>query len=259
MDIQAFIDQWFVQPFWERGGYNIVNTVVYAAIALVAIFAIWRLLGWLKIKVNRKFILAIVPYILFGSTVRVLVDANRYPYSPLTVTPGIYIVTFAVVLAPLILLRKRPDYERDLGLFGLAAWLSQIWMVPFPVNWLPALQVLALAVLGVAVALLAIRLLRLADSLPYRLAAFAHAFDGGSTAIAVSQLGYWEQHVVGGALVTLNPFLFYAVKVAFITAAIVVLQKAKLSEQERNYLTLILIIFGLAPGFRDWLRLLAGV
>ena len=38
MDFFAFIQSYFVNPLWDRTGYNMVNTLVYAAVALGALF-----------------------------------------------------------------------------------------------------------------------------------------------------------------------------------------------------------------------------
>ena len=43
-----------------------------------------------------KFFIALLPFIFLGSTVRAFVDANILPYTPYTVSPGIYLFTAAL-------------------------------------------------------------------------------------------------------------------------------------------------------------------
>jgi uncharacterized membrane protein len=72
---------------------------------------------------------------------------------------------------------------------------------------------------------------------------------------------YFEQHVVSGALGTIfgTMFAFYVVKVLFSSLAVWIVETSDDKRDEKNYVLLLLVIFGLAPGVRDALRLLAGV
>ena len=90
MDPWQFFYDNFIRPMDERTGYNAINTITYAAIALLAAYLLYKGLQRLKIKIDDSFVPSIIPFILFGSTLRVVVDANILPYSYLTTTPGIY-------------------------------------------------------------------------------------------------------------------------------------------------------------------------
>ena len=96
-----------------------------------------------------------------------------------------------------------------------------------------------------------------------RATVFSHALDGAATFVGVSLLGYSEQHVVANILFGIGtPLLFFAVKILFASAAVELIGRELPSVQDvekRNYLLLLLTIFGLAPGLRDALRILAGV
>ncbi|MCX6772485.1 MAG: DUF63 family protein, partial [Candidatus Micrarchaeota archaeon] len=106
----GFVEDYFVKSIFERTGYNMVNTLAYAAIALGALYLIW---SFLKKKgfdfASRDFLYGVGAFVLFGSTARVLTDAvdaghslgvlsQMFGYGYLTVTPGIYIVTAALFL-----------------------------------------------------------------------------------------------------------------------------------------------------------------
>jgi uncharacterized membrane protein len=73
-------------------------------------------------------------------------------------------------------------------------------------------------------------------------------------------LCYQEEHVFGGFLAGFDFGLvvFLLIKVAFSILACYVIEKELKNEHSRNFVYLLIIIFGLAPGVRDALRLLAG-
>ena len=144
----GFIDDYFISPIWDKTGYNAVNTLVYAVIALGAAWLIYKGLKKEKIAIDDKFVLSIIPYILLGSTARVITDAvdtgvmqlsagagnplaslvlnsHIYDYSYLTVTPGIYIVTGLLTLAAVFGFKRmrRPELIAPVGLM---LWLSQL-------------------------------------------------------------------------------------------------------------------------------------
>ena len=75
-------------------GYNPVNTLTYGLILAFAVYYIHNFLRREGIKVDGIFALAILPYILLGSTLRVLEDANFFspPFIYLMISPLIYIL-----------------------------------------------------------------------------------------------------------------------------------------------------------------------
>ena len=114
-----FIYDYFVNPIWDRTGYNVVNTAVYATIALVAIYALNQALRG-RVKMDEGFVRGVLCFVLFGSTMRVVTDSidngvfkpvtpihqmvlqsHLWDYGYLTVTPGIYVLTAALLLISL--------------------------------------------------------------------------------------------------------------------------------------------------------------
>ncbi|MEM4389455.1 MAG: DUF63 family protein [Candidatus Micrarchaeia archaeon] len=288
MTLDEFIYRYYIQPIQQHTGYNPVNTLTYVVIALAAAYGIFLLLRHERIRIDRKFVLSIIPFILFGSTFRVLVDAvdtgvaathrgalgglfgkivvdsGIYNYGYLTVTPGIYVVVGLLTLASVLVFNKLGK-GHALAHFGWALWLTQLALfLPLAKNHLYFALVLALAVGGTLLARPFLR--HYGVKLPLaELAVFSHALDGGATFVIIdiynrlAGAAYFEQHVVGRWIgdVFGTMFAFYAIKVAFATAACVVLDREK-DESEKMYILLLLVIFGLAPGVRDVLRLLAG-
>ncbi len=75
MDFTAFIQSYFINPLWDRTGYNIVNTLAYAAVALGALYLIWRQFEKHKVQIDRSFWACALAFVLFGSSLRVLTDS----------------------------------------------------------------------------------------------------------------------------------------------------------------------------------------
>ncbi|MBN2065933.1 MAG: DUF63 family protein [Candidatus Thermoplasmatota archaeon] len=74
-------------------GYTLVSELTYGVILVAALFVIYELLKKLKIVIDWKFCLALLPYIIFGPAMRVLEDA-QYFQEPLVywfISPLIYL------------------------------------------------------------------------------------------------------------------------------------------------------------------------
>ncbi|MBI4399525.1 DUF63 family protein [Candidatus Micrarchaeota archaeon] len=287
------IQTYFIDPIWQRSGYNTINTVVYAVIALVAAYAIFKLLRTLRIRIDEKFVLYIMPFILFGSTLRVLtditdrgmiggyrdylfglmgtiIDSHVYDYSYFTVTPGIYIVVGLLTLASVIFFHKIKRFDL-LPWFGTVLWLSQlILLIPAFKFYSYGILVLALALVGLGTGLVVLKHIKAKSYFP-SIVVFSHSLDGAATYVVLNVFSslenkqFFEQHVLSRGIgdvgeAVFGPgngmLLFFLVKVAFATLATVVLEKEENAE-EKNYVVLLLSIFGLAPGVRDLLTMVA--
>lgn len=75
-------------------GYNPVNTLTYGLILALSVYWIYIFLDKKKIEVDVRFAFALVPYILLGSTLRVLEDADFFSGNVryLMISPIIYLV-----------------------------------------------------------------------------------------------------------------------------------------------------------------------
>lgn len=81
-------------------GYTLVSEITYGILLVVALFAIYKLLKKLKIVVDWRFCLALMPYILFGPVTRVLEDADYFsePTIYWFISPLIYVQIAAYAL-----------------------------------------------------------------------------------------------------------------------------------------------------------------
>lgn len=117
-----FYDQWIWKYYWGpviadaaghsaswngvavNEGYTLVSELTYGVILVVALYGIYKLLKKLKITIDWKFCLALMPYILFGPVTRVLED-TVYFNEPLVywfISPFIYFQIAAYALFFLI-------------------------------------------------------------------------------------------------------------------------------------------------------------
>ncbi|MEW5996159.1 MAG: DUF63 family protein [Candidatus Micrarchaeota archaeon] len=290
-----FVSDFFINPIAERTGYNFVNTLFYATLAILAVYALWLLFKKFKIQINNDFFYGTLSFVLFGSTARVVTDAvdsgaltaatplhqfvlstGLYQYGFITVSPGIYVVVASLLLLSIAALHhfRRMRYLKYIGLSLFA--FHFLLLLPFLRYWMHAVPVLLMAAIPFALAFCYFRNPYLcgdnrqksADScrLPSSLVVGAQALDGAATFYIIdvfspiAGIPYFEQHVISRAVGEFldTYLLFYLIKIAIAFAASYFVGKEKLSDDEKRYILLIFIIIGLAPGLRDLLRMVAG-
>ena len=100
--ISQFINTYYLDPIRGDEGYNPVNTFTWAVVLGICIFGVFRLLEKLKVKITPRFIASVLPFVLAGSSLRVLEDSPagiiHPPLTYLLITPNIYFLVFAVTV-----------------------------------------------------------------------------------------------------------------------------------------------------------------
>ncbi|MFH1785083.1 MAG: DUF63 family protein [Candidatus Micrarchaeota archaeon] len=277
--MENFIYEYFIKPIWDHSGYNIVNTITYAVIAMVAIFFIHRWFKTIKLKIDENFIFGIMAFVLFGSTVRVVTDSidsnvfapvtpihefvlnsHLWDYGYVTVTPGVYILTAAILLASIAVFNKlkRMDLVKYVG---LALWLPHfLILIPFMEYWIYSIPILILAAIPTYIAWKFFKNEILATVVA------GQALDGAATFFVIdyfstiSGIRYFEQHVFSAAIGAIGGtyLFFYLIKTGIAFLAADVINKEKISIEDKHYIALVIIIMGFAPGIRDILRMMIG-
>jgi len=248
--VQNFFNKYFASP-----GYNTVNTTVYAVLFMLSAYVIFLVLKKMKVRIDKRFATAVAPFVLLGSSIRVLVDSNVLK-SFLFVSPTIYLIiaafTLACVVASLFLEKKcRIPYHKTLFVMGLAPGLLPLFIIKFT-NFYAAFLI-SLFILP-WLALLAIA----KWSRENKIVSLIHIFDSTTTAVSLEFFGYTEQHVVPNIFINaLGPFSFVLVKAIAIFVILIVIDRYCKNREFRNYLKLVIGILGAATGTRDFLRLLA--
>jgi uncharacterized membrane protein len=269
-DLNAWIYKYYIDPIIYDTGYNPVNTVTWAIVLGVAVFALIKLFRRLDLKLDERLVLYTLPYIFAGSSLRVIEDANLVlpPWKYLLITPLIYFLVFLVTIAALLLAReiKGPDFYREYAAIGLV-WtvlnLSALSTLGFKNVWVFA------AVFGlgstVAGSIYLLRLyipwLRFLNDRYNLIILYASMLDASSTYIGVDWFGYYEKHVVPTYLIDLvgTAAVMYPLKLVILLPVLSIIDKALEEPSLRNLAKLVLITLGLAPAVRNTLRLALGI
>ncbi len=289
------LDDYFIGPIFERTGYNAINTLTYAAIALFSLYIIWRLLKKRDFDFSSNdFLYGTAAFVLFGSTSRVITDlwdagaiasaaqgggflgaiysalysTKIFEYGYLTVTPGIYILTAAFFLSS-IAIGMAMKNNRFPMYAGIALWLPCFLLIlPFIQHLYFGFLVLLLAGGGSYVSYwLLSKYCGEKLKLHEKLAIAGQALDGAATYVVIDIFsketgkGYFEQHVLSAGIGTATPLgfgLFLLLKVALASLIVYFLRKENMDWKDRALVLVVVGIMGFAPGIRDLLRMLAG-
>jgi uncharacterized membrane protein len=251
------LNQWFyeyfLKPIEAKTGYNLVNTTVYAVIAIAVLYLIY--LWWKRERIRFSDLKEkVVPFVVFGSVKRVITDAvdagilkggiyNLYAYNVVNVSPGIYITIGILFILAYYVEKKWGIKATDIG--WLLAGFHFLLLLP------------ALRFWGFLIPVLFLALLPLPFVKPdYRFPIFSQALDGGATFFAVEFLGYGEQHVLTRFIGEHFGYIwFYILKVVLTYVVLKYTEK----DEMKDLIWATVVVIGLAPGLRDLLRIIAGV
>ncbi|MBI4360418.1 DUF63 family protein [Candidatus Micrarchaeota archaeon] len=273
--VSDFIQEYFINPILyqdQYAPYNVYNTAVYAIIALLAVYLIFRGLRKTGVDIDKKFFYAILPFVVFGGIFRVFEDAQilprvvnlggleLYPF----VTPYIYVLIFlllAVTAGVWWMATKNKQKTLDgVGKAGTVYAAAAFFvLVPGFKDFVSGFMILGLAALAFGLYWLVNHVRQVPGDALVSFMVFGQVFDGAATFVGTNFAGYAEQHVLGNFLIgAAGPWLFFAIKIGFALVAAEVLRK-ETAVNERNFVLLLITIFGLAPGTRDLLRIVSGV
>lgn len=266
------IQSFFIDPILNRGGYNPINTLVYLAILLaLCFFVIYPQLNKRKIKFDGAFGLALLGFILWGCSMRIMEDAQVLVRSanPLElgfyfITPGIWILVGVATIVSLLLSRwlSKRVHQPENVIFGLIGFLLAIpfvvWNFTHFQNWIGVAWIIGLWVLLFAVVAVGSKISKNEWFLKDRLSQLAYAgqsMDGFATFVAIKGFDFSEQHVISAGLLSIYPLLFPLVKICLVLVILKVLHDEKMDENLKGFIKILLMVIGLAPGLRDLLLL----
>lgn len=301
--MQDIINEYFIAPILQNGWYNPVNTIAYSMLLVIGVYLVYRMLRRMDIHIDLRFFIAILPFILWGSTTRVLHDAayagaltpelNAFYGSPIFPTPGSYIITFALALFILIisllvqkvaggmetqingrldmakpsrLVRWRVPYWK--AMFGIGVVLCIINFIMIPIaNFYALALIIKVTGLWAAVFFVPIKFMpRFIPSFKKLMSVentgilVAHFLDATATVTALSLFGYLEQHVVPRLFFPImGPFAMFFLKVIVVLPVLWIVDRYAEEGDFKNFLKIVILILGLAPGMRDMIRLGVGV
>lgn len=279
-NISQFINTYYLNPIRTDDGYNLVNTFTWAVVLGICIFGVFRLLEKLEVKITPRFILSILPFVLAGSSLRVLEDSPagifHPPFSYLLITPNIYFLVFGITVACLwtsIRLQKAglvKDYHPVFAGFGLAWFLLNLGTLLYFENivfaYVPVFVIGAGTGLTYAFYLVARRLKSSIFTDPLNLSILlAHMLDASSTYIGIDKLGYFEKHVLPSYLIKLTDtaLVMYPLKLIIFVGVLYALDTQFEKDEESNKLKMlikmVILILGLSPATRNTIRMMLGI
>ncbi len=241
----------------NASGYTWINTIIYAIIFVLGVYLVYyKILRPLKIKVDGRFALSLLPYIFLGSVLRALKDSG-FLTSRLFVTPSIYVFIFSFTLILLVFslfLEKRTKVPFQSYFFSFGFILAGIFFTQLPFsNLMPAVQILGLDLLIFLLVFGLGNFTKLTKSFWNKSVIFAQLADASSTFIGMVVYGHLEQHVFPNLIFEWagNVWIFFIVKL--VTALLILYTIDNYLEDKgfSNWLKLIVILLGLALGTRD--------
>ena len=269
-ELSAFVQRYYINPIIYDTSYNPVDTITWAIILGLVVLGLIKLLRRLKIPIDEKLVLYTLPYILVGSSLRVIEDADLVaaPWRYLLVSPPVFFVVFFGTAACLLLTRRiwGEDYHAKyaaMGFIWAAFNLTLLSSVGLSNSWVIAAVFLLGSGLSGVFLLLRDRLAALSflkDRFNMMII-YAHMLDASSTYIGVDLFGYYEKHVVPTFLINLvgTAAIMFPLKLAVLLPALWMIDRSLGDPSFKNLTKLTLITLGLAPAVRNTLRLALGV
>jgi uncharacterized membrane protein len=276
--ISEFITTYYIDPIRYGQPYNVVDTLTYAAILILAVYFIYRWLNRTGIPVDGKFVLATVPFIIFGGLLRVVEDTGfiTSDLHYLLITPVIFFVMFFFTVAALFLSRNLeragfiPSYHTGYAGIGIiscilaAAFLAWYGLTFSQISIGILVIILALATITAGAVWGCMRYVLkweyVRDPL-YCVLIFGQMLDASATSYGIDlhSLTYIESHVVGSTLIawTGTAFSMFPLKLAVLFPAVYVLQQYRKEAPPVlwHLILLAMIIVGFAPGVRNIARM----
>jgi uncharacterized membrane protein len=282
-----FFTEYFISPIKYDTGYNIVNTLTYALILVVAVFLVYKLLQKMNIKIDRNFFVAVVPFIILGGLLRAVEDlvehgggwkpgflilesATGVGRNILFITPLIYFVIFGLAIAALgialaLQKYKKIEYYKSWLVLGLIFCIIPLLFI----SRIDYNAVVMIAGITAAWALLFLGIKKLWKKEKVQkflsreniIIMTAHMFDATTTFVSIQFYPYWEQHVVAGFFISaLGPAAMFLLKLPVVIAALYVIDSELKDDVQKNtFLKMAVLVLGLGPGVRNCLRLIMGV
>jgi|LGOV01.1.fsa_nt_gb uncharacterized membrane protein len=276
--LQDFIYTYYINPIKYDLGYNPVNTITWAIILGFVIFVIFKILNKLEIRADWEFTKAILPYIVVGSTLRVMEDAELFkpPLTYVFTTPPIYVLMFVVTILLLIIsirLHKSgyiENWKRSFAIAGIVWSLINLGVLLLSGSLVNPGILIIVFLLGTGITLIFYFVFK---KIGYTLfnnqvnitILWAHLLDASSTFIGVDFMDYHEKHVVPTLLIDLagTASIMIPLKIIIFIPVIYVLdtqfEKDDESEKLKDLVKLVIIILGLAPATRNTLSMVFGV
>ncbi len=262
------IQQYFIDPIYQQTGYNTVNTIVYGLTLGFAIILLEKLIIRLKIEIDRAFLIGILPFIVFATSLRSLVDAHIFPTSFFFVTPGIFFTTSVLYICTFILgrwflgrgfcRRRRFNLEHSDFVLAAGSMIAGYPLLTVIINIekiRPLFEILSIFILLSAATIFLISLSKysnLKNNWIYGIFT-AHYLDASATFVGIDLYGFFEEHIFENYLIELagTALVIFPLKITVLLLVIYIIQKVVDKDNNREFWYLAIIILGFAAGLRN--------
>lgn len=253
--ISGFFNEYFIKPLCYY--YNPVNTIVYGLLLCLAVLGTYKLLITLKVKINKRFFIAVLPFIIYGGWTRALRDHGLYQ-GWYFCSPPIYFVVFAIALASLVAglfveKKFKFGYEKIMLFVGLLLIFYNATITSIT-NFFAFYLILTLVLVW------ALIFFRFSKIYPKLLSfenagiVVAHLLDASSSFVAIQFFGYYEQHPLPSFLIgALGAWVMFPLKIVVVLSALLLIDKYGKDKFFNKFIKIIILILGLALGVRDFL------
>lgn len=257
--IDLFWEKYFIEPMGHY--YTLPATIVYALIFVFAAFLVYKyIIKKMKIKVDKNFMISLVPFIFLGGIMRALRDVNFYR-GYFFVSPGIYLTVFFIALASLALsllfekLTKKEYWKFMLLIGGIFCFfnLYEVFLIGIHA-WKGVLIILGLVCIWSFVfGLIHLEFPKYLSKVNFPILV-SHLFDGSATFVALTFFSFTEQHVLPTFLINYTgPWIMFPLKIAVVWPVLYYIDKLK-DDQFKIWLKIAVLVLGLALGTRDTLK-----
>jgi len=248
----------FITPLCRY--YTPVNTVTYGIILVLAVYGTYKLLRYLKVDIDRRFLIGVLPFIIYGGWTRALRDHELGIYtSNLFCSPPIYFFVFGVALASLLLglslqkINKKINYEKVMAIIGIVL-LTYNFSITNISNITGFSYDLVIILGWTAIFYLIHKFKPNILSLENTGILCSHLIDASSSFVAITFFGFYEQHVLPSFLINIaGPWILFPLKIAVVWTVLYYIDKSNEDKFFKNFLKIIILILGLALGIRDFL------
>ncbi|AEH07447.1 DUF63 family protein [Methanothermococcus okinawensis] len=273
MDIKEtfseFVYKYYIEPIKLKSGYNIIQEITYGILLFVMVYLFYKVCKLLNIKINKKFALTTIFYIILIALMRALVDAGYIPHSYYTVTPGIVILVGLYYMSSIIIsgiLFKKDKYHISAIIMAL---IPTVYLLSIFINNMVHMNAL-FYVLGIVAIVYGIviypieKIKILKNKLNFdtvdKYAIISQLTDASATAVGIGMYGYWEQHPIPRLFMGIfGPYIMIPLKLIVVIAVLYIINKEINNRDLRNILKITIMALGLAPGLRDLFRTIMGV
>ncbi len=274
-----FINRNFVEGIINDTSYNHFDMLTYVIILFIGVYAVLKILGKLRIKVDEEFVTATIPYIVMGSVFRVIEDANllKPPVKYLFITPLIYFVIFAICFGILLItrylqrLKKIENYASiyaGAGIIISTAGVIILALGPYQENLNPGIMLYSLIPAAALTEFIkkispVFGMAYLRNKI-YSFVIFSFILDSFTTYIGVDLMGYTNKHPFSSFLTSIfgTGIILIPISLVLVILMILVLEKdfkMDKKDDEKYMMILVLIVLGLSMGARNLLAMVFAV